>query len=306
MKKIRIFALLAACVMFLSAYLLIKEREDKAREALNTPEEKTVTRVVASANIRPYTVLNATNTALETVKIPADEELTGCFSTLEEVDGKVAYSDIFKGEVITPKRALDPDDEKLGLSMQITKGMRAVTMKVDTEQAVGYNLQVGNRVDLIFTKSADFSIEGSEAKLSAGQGLTEFYGEDNPANTVIYEENQGNKISTIVLQNLKVVAVSNVIYRTNLSEYNHITLEATPEDAAKITLMEKSGDLSIILRATGDDEITKMPRSEVLPMYTEDAGIFPEPSVYAVPEEETESAAEEPGEVSEEEEEAMP
>ena len=285
MKKIRIFALLAACVMFLSAYLLIKDREEKAREAANTPAEKTVTRVVASANIRPYTVISAANAVVETIKIPADEELAGCFSTLEEVNGKVAYSHIFKGEVITPKRALSPDDEKLGLSMQITKGMRAVTMKVDTEQAVGYNLQVGNRVDLIYTRSIDWSMEGSDAKLSAGQGLTEYYGEENPANTVIFEENQGNKVSTIAMQNLKVAAVSNVIYRTSLSEYNHITLEATPEQAAAITLMEKSGDLSVILRSTGDEEIMDSPRSEILRMYTEEPKILPEPGIFAAEEE---------------------
>ena len=271
MKKIRIFALLCACAMFLSAYLLIKQREEAALKK-DVPQVKTVTKAAAAFDLGPYTVLNTENTVLVSVEVPADSEDDTCFYTIEDAVGRIVCTDIFEGEVITQKRALSPDDERLGLSMQISPGMRAITVNVDSEQAVGYNLKVGNRVDLIYTTDVDIeeeNLSGESVPLTAGQGLTLKYGEENPANTVVVDEEMKNTVSVTAVQDVRVAALSGCLTKNEmLSEYDTVTFEVTPSQAAKIALMEKTGTLRIVLRSPGDDVLINDKREGVLAMFS--------------------------------------
>ena len=305
MKKIRIFALIAACVMFLSAYLMIKNKEEEEKAQSDLPEETVMIRVVAAADLKPYTVLNPDLLSLEEFTVPAGTEKGDWFETVEEVSGLVVYSDIFKGEVVTSRRALSPDDERLGLAMQIRDGMRAVTIKVDSEQALGYNLQVGNRVDIIYLTEFDWnsglSDPDARVSLTAGQGMTLNYGEGNPANVCIIDEDIGTLAAVTAVQNVRVAAVARSLTRKDDGgEYSTVTLEVTPEDASLIALMEKTGTIRPVLRSPEDHEPLSYPRTGLLDMFRETETQGMDFYTAEVSEPETEEETGESGETEEE------
>jgi pilus assembly protein CpaB len=263
MKKIRIVALISAIITFMCAYILMQPPGESSVDG-NTTGQDNVSVVVAKQDIPPYTTLTADVLSIQPMTVATD---SGYFTSLDEVIGLVTVSDIFAGEIITSKRVVESDDFSLGMSAKIEPGKRAITIMVDAEQGVGYHLEVGNYVDVIYRAEADMG-EVNGSTVPAGVAFTNLYGVQNPKNSSIIQENLGEFFSVIAVQNVKILAVENLLYSSgdiSEPEYSHVTLEVTPAQAEDIALMnDAAGWIQLILRAQGDHDILSEDRHSVL------------------------------------------
>ncbi len=96
---------------------------------------------------------------LEVKKIPEKYrhvlEGTGYVQDPEEIVGKIALVNIYQGEPVLRERFTAKENIK-ALSFTITKGYRAVTLKMSTIGAVGGFVRQGDRVDIIGTFNVEY------------------------------------------------------------------------------------------------------------------------------------------------------
>lgn len=269
MKKIRLIALAVAFIMFIAGYRVLAMRESNQSKTSGAGQKIEV--VVAAQDIEPYTTL--TKDMIKLKKVLVDEEMKGYYRKPEEVLGKVCVSNIYREEVLTDRRLVEDKAEVLGLASRLEEGNRAVSIAVDLEQGVSNNLRVGNYVDVIFTGTLDSSVPGSEEKIPAGLTMERIMGPQNPANAQVVNDSLGNEFSVIALQNVKVAALGSSFFfdstkSYNNKEYESVTLEVTPSQAAQIALM-KSGDgkIQLVLRPQEDSSVANEPRGSVLKNY---------------------------------------
>lgn len=259
MKRIRIIALVSAILVFVSAYMFITAQSRAAGSAQAMEGQTTV--VVAAVDIAPYTTLTQEMLALQ----PAPVQGEGAFTSIDEAVGLVSSSAIFKGEAVTARRAVQVDDPALGLAIQIEPGKRAVTIAVDAEQAVGYNLKVGDYVDVILTGALESGqVNGVDAP--AGLSFSSIYGPQGPRNTAVMDEMIDEEFAVITMQNIRVLALETRLSSsgTDKASYEHITLEVTPSEAEKLVLMDSSNTIRFILRPQDDHTEVNEPRVNVM------------------------------------------
>lgn len=262
MKKIQMIALLAALIMFFCFYRILFSNSGSAGEGNSGLSARPVSAkaVVAVQDIAPYTTL--TKDMVELREIAVDSEGAGYYKNVNDVVGKVATAGIFKDEMLTGKRITDSGSPAAGLALRLEKGKRAVTIEVDTEQTVANTIKVGNYVDVIYVANADGK--------TAGAFFDSALGAQNPANGQILHGAMGTDYSAIVMQKIKVISLNDKFYSApndpaTGNSYGSITLEATPEQAAQLALMDKSkGRLVFTLRPQADDGSVNQPRGFIL------------------------------------------
>jgi pilus assembly protein CpaB len=204
-----------------------------------------VSRYLASA--QAYTK-NLTNVVVAKVEIPigtriVPEQLTvaqfpkavapeGTFPVIDDkLIGRVATVRISVREPITENR-LAPVGAAGGLSSVIPDGYRAMTVKVDDVVGVSGFIQPGTLVDIVVTII--------------------------PSDTA----RQREKVSKIVLQNIKVLASGQNIDKPknekDTDRVKAVTLQVTPEQAEKLALASSEGRLQLVMRNSVDqgDETT--------------------------------------------------
>ena len=204
-----------------------------------------VSRYLASA--QAYTK-NLSNVVVAKVEIPIGsrivaEQLTvaqfpksvapdGTFAVIDEkLLGRVAVIRIAPREPVTESR-LAPVGSAGGLQSVIPDGFRAMTVKVDDVVGVSGFIQPGTLVDVVVTIV--------------------------PPDT----EKQRERVSKIVLQNIKVLASGqNIDKPKNEKETERVkavTLQVTPEQAEKLALASSEGRLQLVMRNSVDqsDEVT--------------------------------------------------
>jgi pilus assembly protein CpaB len=106
-------------------------------------------------------------------------------------------------------------------SGQIGDGMRAVTFPVDIVSSVGGLLNPGDRIDLLASMRM---------------------------------QNRDGLVTLPLLDNLEILAVGEVFRGASDRRYQHITLELSPTNAARLLQARQEGSLTAVLRAPGDDE----------------------------------------------------
>lgn len=204
-----------------------------------------VSRYLASA--QAYTK-NLTNVVVAKVEIPVGtrivaEQLTvaqfpktvapeGTFPVIDDkLLGRVAVMRISPREPITEYR-LAPVGSAGGLSSMIPDGFRAMTVKVDDVVGVSGFIMPGTLVDVVVTI--------------------------NPPD----ETKQRERVSKIVLQNIKVLANGQNIDRPRNEKETErvkaVTLQVTPDQAEKLALASSEGKLQLVMRNSVDqgDEVT--------------------------------------------------
>lgn len=101
----------------------------------------------------------------------------------------------------------------------IEKGKRAITIDVDEVQSVSGFIQPGSFVDIVS----------------------------------VFDDG----ISKVILQNVKVLAVGNLLAAEETDEpYNRITFEITPEEGASLALANEHTFITLMLRGAQDDDST--------------------------------------------------
>ncbi|HEX6045122.1 MAG TPA: Flp pilus assembly protein CpaB [Pyrinomonadaceae bacterium] len=220
------------------------------------------------ANAQAYTK-NLTNVVVAKVEIPlgsriVPEQLSvvqfpksvapdGTFAIIDaNVVGRVAVTRIAPREPITESR-LAAVGVAAGLSSVIPEGYRAMTVKVDDVVGVSGFIQPGTLVDVVVTI--------------------------NPP-----DDRQRDRISKIVLQNIKVLANGgNIDKPRNEKEVERVkavTLQVTPEQAEKLALASTEGKLQLVMRNSVDqnDEVTPGANKASL-LAGERAQLVPEPGL---------------------------
>ena len=127
------------------------------------------------------------------------------------------------------------------LAASMEPGMRAVAIKVSAESMVGGFISPGDRVDVIVTFQVRLSGAESEAA----------------------EARVNRHASETVLENVRVMAIDQMSTKEdNKAKVGRtVTLEVDSKGAEKLSLASEMGDLSLALRALGDETITNTKKS---------------------------------------------
>lgn len=246
-KKLIIFAFLMALLTTGFAAIYLNQLEKEA----NKPAPQ-VRIVVPKDTIKPFTQITAE--MVEVIKMDEKSKHPDAAMTLEEVVGAVAEIQLFKGEPILKSKIVKSDQAGAALSYKIPEGMRA--MNITYESGVGKFLRAGDRIDIVGV------IETPVKELKG-------YDENGMA---IYEQLEAKRTSQLFLQDILVLAVGNTDIRPTSSEEGAkeankdeqkqndekpvamITLMVTPHQAEHVALLERMGQMELILRPAGKDE----------------------------------------------------
>lgn len=194
----------------------------QAAEAAPAPAEpriETKPVVVATRALRYGEALKAED--LKVVSFPEDAVPSAGFSSIEEVLGaaggsgqRIVLRSIEENEPVLRARVTG-FGERATISAQLTPGMRAFTLQIDTVSGVAGFLLPNDRVDIFLTRTGT---EGMRADM--------------------------------IMQNVKVIAVDQFSEQeSNRARVARTaTVEVTPEDAQKLALAQQLGRISLGLR----------------------------------------------------------
>ncbi|PIE58083.1 MAG: Flp pilus assembly protein CpaB [Desulfobulbus propionicus] len=143
----------------------------------------------------------------------------------EAPQGAMAFTPVTGGKTFTqPKR---------DLTQLIAPGMRAITLEVSPTDGVNGVFQPEDRVDILVTSL---------------WGNVSLKGENKPGEKAVLRETHRN--SRIMLQNIKVIATDNSLgwQDGHNSLTKMVTLEVSPEDAEKLTVLADSKKGKNIIR----------------------------------------------------------
>lgn len=179
----------------------------------------TVTVVTAAIEIPMGTKIEPRHLAV--IQMIKDTAPGGAFHSAADVDGKVALTEIMKGEILLAGRFADQGSGST-LAAVVGENMRAVSVRVNDVVGVAGFLLPGNRVDVVGA----------------------------------YRDGQQTRSET-VLQNVKVLAVD----QTSSADKNEpvvvraVTLEVTPKDAEALILASERGSIQLALRNPLDNKM---------------------------------------------------
>jgi len=166
--------------------------------------------------------------------------------------GMVARAPFEPGEVLLESKLANPEDPSF-LAASLPEGMRAVTISVDPVTGLAGFAYPGDRVDVLIThdllttgqagiEEEEIEEEAEEAKKMSGQ-------------------NPEKKTTEILVPDVRVLAVNQMAIITGEEKPRDrlpqsVTLEVTQDDAQRLRLAERKGELSLALRSLHDEEAT--------------------------------------------------
>lgn len=227
--KAFLFALLLACLATFAQCRYVASREAKLlydSELLDT--------LVAIQDIPEDFKLD--ETMVEVIQVPRKWRQPKALSAVNDIIGQISSNPILEGEQISYTKLVKPDDT--GLAFFVPKKLRAVAMAVDQFNAVGMHIKPYNYVDIVGT--FDFG----EGEKSDTRTVTLFQnvwvlsvGDDigQPTTQVLSDETQGS-------------------VRQETRTGNTITLALRPDEAQKLILAQRLGELSLTLRSLWETE----------------------------------------------------
>jgi pilus assembly protein CpaB len=251
-RKIRLKAILfliLALVAGGSAVLLVrnylKQRGKAADGAVSTTPI-----VIASMDIAIATSL--TKEHVTVTRWPTKHAPQGSFAATTTVIGRTVQQALLKGEPILASRLAD---EKAGRGMTalLAKGTRAMAVKVDQVVGVAGFVHPGDYVDVITTMALD---EETKKEL----------------------ESEATKISKIILQNIKVLAVGEQITSqgTKPVKVSVVTLEVTSGQSERLALASRHGEIQLTMRSRVDQQTIPTAGITPLALLAPDEGYEPD------------------------------
>ncbi|HEY5760806.1 MAG TPA: Flp pilus assembly protein CpaB [Steroidobacter sp.] len=202
--------------------------------------------VVAKADLSSGSVLSSQTVAVREVPntfLHADAVRSEQWGSIA---GRVLSRPVHGGETILNSHLAQ--GAGAGFSAQLPEGMRALTFPVDEEASIAGMLAPGDRIDLLFTTAA-----------------------------------ANDSVTLPLLLSVPVIATG---LRTQANEHSlpdrlqsgpfrTITVAVTPGDAAKITLAQEAGRISVALRQPNDQTITRIARVTKTSLLKGDTPIVP-------------------------------
>ncbi|WP_088346021.1 MULTISPECIES: Flp pilus assembly protein CpaB [Rhodomicrobium] len=177
-----------------------------------------------------------TTDAVKLVQWSGDTMPKGAFLTKDQVigpaGGRIVLSSVSENEPILEQKLLGAESNS-ALSAKLTQSMKAVTIRVNDVAGVAGFVQPDDRVDVFLTYGGQGAGETTVAAKSA---------------------------VVVLLQNLRVLATDQVTQRNDQpTPAKAVTLEVTVEEAQKLILAGRVGELSLALNRiadTGDPQAT--------------------------------------------------
>ena len=165
---------------------------------------------------------------LKVVDWPKDSMPVGAIDDVKKLESRVVKTSLLRGEPILQSK-LAPIGATGGLSAVISKGNRAMSVRVNDVVGVAGFALPGNYVDIVV----------------------------NTEDENIKTANTNRTISKIVLEHILVLAVAQEQGRddTKPKVVSAVTLEVTPEQAEKLDLARSVGSLSLVLRNQVDTQL---------------------------------------------------
>lgn len=232
----------------------IRAANKNAEETPSAPQVATKPVVVATKALRYGEAFTADH--VRVVQFPEDSVPPNAFTTLEEILGSEDNR-----QTRTALRAIEPNEpvlkqkvtgfgERATISAQLTPGMRAFTLRIDTVTGVAGFLLPNDRVDIFLTRG-----------------------------------DRSGPTSDLIMQNVKVIAIDQFsdTESTRARVARTATVEVTPEDAQKLALAQQVGRISLSLRQIDEVETTSESRSVNLDDIIEREVVAPAPAPAPAP-----------------------
>ena len=244
-NKRLIIALLAAVTFGLIAALSVKQYLLSAQTFSHTNDVVVAkVEIAMGSRIIPEQLVIA--------QFPTSVTPQGAISKIDEkLIGRVAAVAISPRDPVTEMK-LAPIGTAGGLSAVIPEGYRAMTVKVDDVVGISGFIMPGTLVDIVVVIAPPKAEGGNE------------------------------KISKIVLQNIKVLANGQNIDKPKndreVERVKAVTLQVTPEQAEKLALASSEGKLQLVMRNSVDQADEQTPGANKQRLLSgERATIAPEP-----------------------------
>ncbi|MDD8050627.1 MAG: Flp pilus assembly protein CpaB [Verrucomicrobiota bacterium] len=214
--KTQLHFIAALILALLAAFLVstwLKQQQDRIRKELASV-------IVAKLPIQPHTKI--TPDMLQVMSYPKELLPVGAVIQADQVIGKLTRSALFPGQILMPT-LIGSREEITSLSFLLEPGRRALTIRIDEQSGVGFQIQEGDRVDIIG------SISG---------------GDNNPA------------VTRIILENIRVLKLSGTASTAGQQQprgASTATLDLSPEEAELVTLLDAQANIRLVLRPFSDE-----------------------------------------------------
>ncbi|NTV90896.1 MAG: Flp pilus assembly protein CpaB [Clostridiales bacterium] len=219
-KKVIIIAVLLSLITSVLIYVYITNA---------TQKQETVEYVnvyVAAKNLEPkQTIMDAD---VKVMQVEKGTENSRALTSKTEIVGKKLKESILEGEVFVAERLLD--EKKLTLAYKIPEGMRAVTINVAENTAVGYLMRPGDNVDIVATFEME-TVEQTDTK-------------------TIYP-----RITRMILQNVLVLSMGQdqeIEDETIKEGQKTVTLAVKTDEVEDLVYASQYSLLSLVLRPAED------------------------------------------------------
>ncbi len=201
------------------------------RQAQLEAQYQPVRAVVASSDLPPGTFLGADTVSVREVPkafLHSEAVLADDFGSIA---GRMLARSVKQGETVLLSHIAQ--DAAAGFSSQIKAGMRALTFPVDDESSISGMLSPGDRIDIFFTTTSN-----------------------------------NETVTMPLLYDVPVIATgirtkgnaSYVDEKQPTTQYQTVTVSVKPEEAAKITLAQDAGKITVTLRQSDDGAAVQVAR----------------------------------------------
>jgi len=212
---------------FAKGYIAGEVRSE--REQLHAQYEP-ISVVVAKTDLAPGVVLSARTVALREVPKTFLHEEAIAADRWSDMAGRVLSRAVRSGETILSSHLAQ--GAGAGFSAQLPEGMRALTFPVNEEASIAGMLAPGDRIDILFTTTA---------------------GNESITMPLLFAV-------PVIATGLRTQANENSLPDKLQGPFRTITVSVSPADAAKITLAQEAGRITVALRQQQDQSLTRIAR----------------------------------------------
>ena len=232
MKKFRLNLILFLAVIFGVAAAFGVYQYLNSVKAAYVEKGDFVTVAVATQYIAPKTQIVEQMFSMR--EIPAKYVNNNAAVDPKEVAGKLTKTAIYPDEQILKDKITAPGESKEELALIIPAGSRALTVAVNEVSGVAGMIKPGDWVDVLVT----------------------------------FENGQAGKLTSLILQNIKVLATDrNLTDSVGQAEqgkiYQSITVAVTPQQAQPLVLASEQGSIRMMLRPPADKGTVNIPSSKI-------------------------------------------
>jgi pilus assembly protein CpaB len=224
-RAVIVVAILAVAIALAAAVALYNYLKDKEAEVVKAREAAVATEkvVVAARGIPIGTTIESNQVKL--APWPKESMPPGAIKSIEAVTGRVALQSMLEGDAVTEPKLRPLEGPPGIMTYKIPEGHRAMTVAVDQVSGVAGFITPGSYVDVVLTATPP---------------------------------GRSQSVSRIIFQNVPVLATGQII-ETKEGEpviVPTVTLDVTPDDAEKMAAAVSQGQLRLLLRRTGDEEMS--------------------------------------------------